>query len=89
MVSAEEGVVNLRDLKRLLRLYERFLLDTSGDKDLSLAHCVDICYLQRLSSSSAWNKIVDGLLECSGLLSDFQRVEKASPPQSDNPGSTY
>jgi len=31
--------VNLRDLSRLLRLYKKFLFDTKGDRDLSLAHC--------------------------------------------------
>ena len=75
--SADEGAVNLRDLNRLLRLYVLFLQDTGGDRDLSLAHCVDICYLQRVSSSDSWVQIVDGVLAGSGLLADFPRARAA------------
>lgn len=45
MTFVDESAVNLRDLNRLLKLYRRFLEETEGDQDLSLAHCIDICYL--------------------------------------------
>jgi hypothetical protein len=34
---ADEGAVNLRDLNRLFKLYRRFIQETNGDHDLSLA----------------------------------------------------
>jgi hypothetical protein len=36
-VCADEGAVNLRDLNRLFKLYRRFIQETNGDHDLSLA----------------------------------------------------
>ena len=77
MAAADEGPVNLRDLKRFLRLYERFLEDTLGDKDMSLAQCVNICYLQYISSSKSRDQIVDDHLANSGLFKDFQRAKAA------------
>ena len=50
----EETQVNLRDLMRLFKLYKRFLIETN-DRDLSLMHCVDICYLQNASKDKIVN----------------------------------
>lgn len=43
--SPDEGAVNLRDLNRLFKLYRTFIQETDGDHDISLAWCIDICYL--------------------------------------------
>ena len=73
----DEGAVNLRDLNRLFKLYRRFIQETDGDHDLSLAWCVDICYLQKVAKSSVRHKIVDEILAASGLIGDIERVRAA------------
>jgi len=74
IASSDEAPVNLRDLNRLLKLYRRFYRETDGDRDISLAHCVDICYLQKVSKIASRNNIIDGVLANSGLVSNIQRV---------------
>jgi len=40
-----ENQVNLRDLNRFLKIYKNLMQETLGNKDLSLAQSVDICFL--------------------------------------------
>ena len=58
---------------RLFKLYKRFLIETNGDRDLSLMHCIDICYLQ----SPSKEKIIEEVLASSGLFNDFEIVRKS------------
>ena len=69
----EETQVNLRDLMRLFKLYKRFLIETNEDRDLSLMHCIDICYLQ----SPSKDKIINQVLANSGLFNNFDKVKEA------------
>lgn len=77
MTFVDESAVNLRDLNRLLKLYRRFLEETDGDQDLSLAHCIDICYLQKLYNVKSREKIIDTVIVNSGLFSDTEKVRTA------------
>jgi len=64
-------------LNRFLKLYRRFIQETDGDRDLSLAHCVDICYFQQVTTLASRIKIIEGILAKSGLVSDRERVKKS------------
>jgi len=75
MTFVDETAVNLRDLNRLLKLYRRFLEETQGDKDLSLAHCIDICYLQKLYDVKSRERIIETVLLNSGLSQTQIKLE--------------
>ena len=64
-------------MNRFLKLYRRFIQETDGDRDLSLAHCVDICYLQQVATLASKSKIIEDILADSGLVSDMEKVKRS------------
>ena len=72
---SDEGAVNLRDLNRLLKLYSRFMEETNQNHDLSLIHCLDICYFTKIERSE---KVMDRLKEIlvmSGLVDNIEVID--------------
>ncbi len=62
-----ENQVNLRDLNRFLKIYKNLMQETQGNKDLSLAQSVDICFLQQIVQQKR-DLAIDSILLNSGLI---------------------
>jgi midasin (ATPase involved in ribosome maturation) len=71
---SDEGEVNLRDLNRLLKLYAKFMAETSSDHDSSILHCLDICYFQKINLTEEARSSLMQTLKDSSLVKDHSRL---------------
>ena len=63
-------------MNRLLKLYTRFIEETSADHDVSILQCLDICYFQKMNLEGEALGKLERILSCSGLIKDDRNLKQ-------------
>jgi hypothetical protein len=56
----------------MLKLYKKFMADTDGNHNISMMHCLDICYLSKIAEPT---QSLDVIAQ-SSIISDEEIMNK-------------